>query len=251
MQGQKRTQWPSAGLPGYGGRHGLAHDDDQRPRRARLGRGWNRGRSGHARSAHVDADSAGGRLPAPRTTPEGATATDLVLTVTEMLRRRGVVGKFVEFYGEGLASLSLADRATIANMAPEYGATCGIFPVDAETLRYLRFSGRPEEQVRLVEAYTKEQGLFHTAGTPAARYTDHLELDLGSVEPCLAGPKRPQDRVALGQVKENFADALHDFLSKAKPKHAPSPQPSPRRRGAAAGVNPAARFFPASRRGAG
>ena len=144
--------------------------------------------------------------------PEGATATDLVLTVTEMLRRKGVVGKFVEFYGEGLASLPLADRATIANMAPEYGATCGIFPVDAETLRYLRFSGRPDELVRLVEAYTKEQGLFHAAGTPAAQYSDHLELDLRTVEPCLAGPKRPQDRVPLGQAKKNFADSLQEFL---------------------------------------
>src|SRR5438874_11209663 len=122
---------------------------------------------------------------------EGATATDLVLTVTEMLRRKGVVGKFVEFHGEGLATLPLADRATIANMAPEYGATCGIFPVDAETLRYLRFTGRPESLVRLVEAYAKEQGLFHTAESPEAQYSDALELDLGTVEPSLAGPKRP------------------------------------------------------------
>src|SRR5207244_5857268 len=108
--------------------------------------------------------------------PEGATATDLVLTVTQMLRRKGVVGKFVEFFGGGLAGLPLADRATIANMAPEYGATCGIFPVDAETLRYLRFTGRPDHQVALVEAYTKEQGLFHTAETPAAAYSDTLTL---------------------------------------------------------------------------
>ena len=120
--------------------------------------------------------------------PEGATATDLVLTVTEMLRKKGVVGKFVEFYGEGLAVLPLADRATIANMAPEYGATCGIFPVDAETLRYLRFTGRPEPLIQLVEAYTKEQGLFHTPTTPAADYSDTLELDLATVEPSLAGP---------------------------------------------------------------
>src|ERR1700704_692932 len=114
---------------------------------------------------------------------EGATATDLVLTVTEMLRKKGVVGKFVEFYGVGLAALSLADRATIANMAPEYGATCGIFPVDAETLRYLRFSGRLETLVQLVEVYCKEQGLFHTSGTPEAQYSDRLELNLQSVEP--------------------------------------------------------------------
>ncbi|MEO6710755.1 MAG: aconitase family protein, partial [Planctomycetota bacterium] len=128
---------------------------------------------------------------------EGSTATDLVLRVTEMLRKRGVVGKFVEFYGPGLANLPLADRATIANMAPEYGATCGIFPVDAETIAYLRFSGRSEESVALVEAYMKEQGLFFDATTPEARYTDTLALDLASVEPSLAGPKRPQDRVTL------------------------------------------------------
>ncbi len=127
--------------------------------------------------------------------PEGATATDLVLRVTEMLRKKGVVGKFVEFFGPGLANLPLADRATIANMAPEYGATCGIFPVDEETLDYLRFTGRPAEQVALVEAYMKEQGLFHTADSPEPVYTDMLELDLGTVEPSLAGPRRPQDRV--------------------------------------------------------
>jgi len=146
---------------------------------------------------------------------EGATATDLVLTVTEMLRKKGVVGKFVEFYGPGLASLPLADRATIANMAPEYGATCGIFPVDAETLKYLRFSGRPETLVQLVEAYTKEQGLFHTPQTPEAMYTDTLQLDLGTVEPSLAGPRRPQDRVVLGKVKESFAKELPNLLGKA------------------------------------
>jgi aconitate hydratase len=149
---------------------------------------------------------------------EGATATDLVLTVTEMLRKKGVVGKFVEFYGSGLASLPLADRATIANMAPEYGATCGIFPVDAETLKYLRFSGRTEALVQLVEAYTKEQGMFHTPQTPEATYSDSLELDLGKVEPSLAGPRRPQDRVALGKVKESFAHELPNLLSKVKPK---------------------------------
>ncbi len=140
--------------------------------------------------------------------PEGATATDLVLTVVEMLRRHGVVGKFVEFFGEGLAHLSLADRATLANMAPEYGATCGIFPVDAETLNYLRLSGRSEEQIALVEAYAKEQGLFHEAGQPDAGYSSVVELDMGTVEPSLAGPKRPQDRVPLRQSKTNFARAL-------------------------------------------
>ncbi|HZV07984.1 MAG TPA: aconitate hydratase AcnA [Gemmataceae bacterium] len=149
---------------------------------------------------------------------EGATATDLVLTVTEMLRKKGVVGKFVEFYGSGLAGLPLADRATIANMAPEYGATCGIFPVDAETLRYMRFTGRPETLVQLVEAYTKEQGLFHTPETPEAVYSDTLELDLGSVEPSLAGPRRPQDRVALGKVKESFANELGRLRLSSKPQ---------------------------------
>jgi len=152
--------------------------------------------------------------------PEGATATDLVLTVTQLLRKKGVVGKFVEFYGPGLAELALADRATIANMAPEYGATCGIFPVDAETLRYLRFSGRPETLVNLVEAYCKEQGLFHTSATPEPVYSDMLELDLSKVEPSLAGPRRPQDRVRLGDVKESFAAELPDLLSKSKPKPA-------------------------------
>ncbi|TAJ17943.1 MAG: aconitate hydratase AcnA [Planctomycetota bacterium] len=140
--------------------------------------------------------------------PEGATATDLVLVVTQLLRKHGVVGKFVEFFGPGLAQLPLADRATIANMAPEYGATCGIFPVDAETLAYLRFSGRSEEQVALVEAYMKEQGLFHDANTPPAEYSATLELDLRTIEACMAGPKRPQDRVLLKDMKANFATAL-------------------------------------------
>jgi aconitate hydratase len=139
---------------------------------------------------------------------EGATATDLVLTVTEMLRAHGVVGKFVEFHGPGLAALPLADRATIGNMAPEYGATCGIFPVDDETLRYLRFTGRTPELVRLVEAYTKEQGLFHDPATRPASYSETLELDLGTVEPSLAGPRRPQDRVRLGEVGRSFEEAL-------------------------------------------
>jgi aconitate hydratase len=148
--------------------------------------------------------------------PEGATATDLVLTVTQMLRKKGVVGKFVEFYGPGLAQLPLADRATIANMAPEYGATCGIFPVDEETLRYLTQTGRAPEQVALVEAYCKEQGLFHDANTPEASYSDTLELDLGTVEPSLAGPSRPQDRVALADVKAAFAEALPKLKSAVK-----------------------------------
>ena len=139
---------------------------------------------------------------------EGATATDLVLTVTEMLRKKGVVGKFVEFYGDGLATLPLADRATIANMAPEYGATCGIFPIDAEALRYLELSGRPAALIALVEAYYKAQGLFHSPGAPEAEYSDTLELDLSTVEPSLAGPKRPQDRVALSNARDSFLKNL-------------------------------------------
>ncbi len=139
---------------------------------------------------------------------EGSTATDLVLTVTDMLRRKGVVGKFVEYFGPGLDNLPLADRATIANMAPEYGATCGIFPVDDETLRFLRFTGRPPELVALVDAYFKEQGLFRTKTSPEAKYSDTLELDLSTVEPSISGPKRPQDRVALFQSKTSFNSAL-------------------------------------------
>jgi len=149
---------------------------------------------------------------------EGATATDLVLTVTQALRKLGVVGKFVEFFGPGVAELALADRATISNMAPEYGATCGIFPVDEETLRYLRLTGRSEEQIALVEAYYKEQGLFHTAATPEAEYTETLELDLATVEPSVAGPKRPQDRVLLKDVAAGFAEQLPSLLAPtAKP----------------------------------
>jgi aconitate hydratase A / 2-methylisocitrate dehydratase len=143
---------------------------------------------------------------------EGATATDLVLTVTEMLRKLGVVGKFVEFYGPGIAELPLADRATIGNMAPEYGATCGLFPVDAETLRYLRLTGRPAEQISLVEAYFKEQGLFHTADAPEAEYSQTLSLDLATVEPSVAGPKRPQDRVLLREAGASFKKQLPSLL---------------------------------------
>ncbi len=140
--------------------------------------------------------------------PEGATATDLVLTVTQMLRKKGVVGKFVEYYGDGLDNLSLADRATIANMAPEYGATIGVFPIDGQTLEYMRLSNRPAETVELVEAYAKEQGLFRIAGAPEPVYTDTLSLDMSTVVPSLAGPKRPQDRINLPDVKKNFLDVL-------------------------------------------
>ena len=153
--------------------------------------------------------------------PEGSTATDLVLTITQMLRKKGVVGKFVEYFGPGLRNLPLADRATIANMSPEYGSTCGIFPVDEETLRYLRLSGRPEELVKLVEAYCKEQGLFHTRETPEAQYSEVLQLDLGTIEPSIAGPRRPQDRVPLSKASVAFRDALPSLL---KPGAAVPPQ---------------------------
>jgi aconitate hydratase len=143
---------------------------------------------------------------------EGTTATDLVLTVTEALRKHGVVGKFVEFYGPGIAELPLADRATIANMAPEYGATCGIFPVDHETLKYLRLTGRTEAHIALVEAYFREQGLFHTADAPEAEYSSSLSLDLATVEPSVAGPKRPQDRVLLSQAANSFQQQLPTLL---------------------------------------
>ncbi|MBV0932592.1 aconitate hydratase AcnA [Marinobacterium weihaiense] len=167
---------------------------------------------------------------------EGITATDLVLTVTELLRRHGVVGKFVEFYGDGLAALPLADRATLANMAPEYGATCGFFPVDEETLRYLRLSGRSDEQVALVEAYCKEQGLWRHPGDEPV-FTATLSLDLGDVEASLAGPKRPQDRVALGEVKSRFDELMALNLTPAADAvgelEAEGGQPAPGAEGAA------------------
>src|SRR6266508_3982223 len=149
---------------------------------------------------------------------EGVTATDLVLTVTEMIRRRGAVGKFVEFCGQGLSTLSLPDRATIGNMSPEYGATCGFFPVDSETLRYLRFTGR-EDRVDLVERYTKEQGLFRTDADPEPVFSEVLDLDLSAVEPSVAGPKRPQDRVPLSAVWESFIEAFRDRME-------PDPDPT-------------------------
>jgi aconitate hydratase len=152
---------------------------------------------------------------------EGATATDLVLTATQMLRQKGVVGKFVEFYGPGVAALPLADRATLGNMAPEYGATIGIFPVDAETLRYLEFTGRPPEQRALVEAYMKQQGLFHTPDAPDPEYSDTLELDLGTVEPSLAGPRRPQDRIGLQRVKHSFHEQLPSLVKSGPPTTTP------------------------------
>src|ERR687897_621533 len=147
--------------------------------------------------------------------PEGATATDLVLTVTQMLREHGVVGKFVEFYGPGIPNLPLADRATIGNMSPEFGSTCAMFPIDQETLRYLEFSGRPKERIEIVEAYAREQGLWHDEDSEEPTYSETLELDLGDVVPSLAGPKRPQDRVSLTESKASFRMALDGFLPEA------------------------------------
>ena len=173
---------------------------------------------------------------------EGATATDFVLTITEMLRKHGVVGKFVEYFGPGLRDLPLADRATIANMSPEYGATCGIFPIDKETLRYLRLTGRSEEQIALVEAYSREQGLFHDEKTPEAQYSELLSLDLATVEPSLAGPKRPQDRVVLSQARESFENALPQLLKPrvAQPAAIPAVAPATKDRWEQEGGSPAA-----------
>ncbi|RUV81819.1 aconitate hydratase AcnA, partial [Mesorhizobium sp. M1A.F.Ca.IN.020.32.1.1] len=146
---------------------------------------------------------------------EGVTATDLVLTVTQMLRKKGVVGKFVEFFGPGLSNMTLADRATIGNMAPEYGATCGFFPVDSETIRYLTMSGREESRIALVEAYSKAQGMWRDAGSADPVFTDLLELDLGDVVPSMAGPKRPEGRVALQDIPAGFAKAMETEYKKA------------------------------------
>ena len=197
-------------VPGHARRHRLAHDDGQRPRRARLGRRRHRGRGGDARPAAVDARAAGGRLQALGRAARGSTATDLVLTVTERLRQVGVVGKFVEYFGDGVASLSLADRATLGNMSPEYGATCGFFPVDEVTLEYLRLTGRSSERTALVEAYCKENLLWHDPGEHAT-YSEIVSLDLADVEPSIAGPRRPQDRVPLHDAKRSFLEQLGSF----------------------------------------
>jgi aconitate hydratase len=151
---------------------------------------------------------------------EGATATDLVLTAVQMLRKKGVVGRFVEFYGPGISNMSLADRATIGNMAPEYGATCGFFPIDAEVIRYMKLTGRDPARIALVEAYAKAQGLWHDENSPEPIFTDTLELDLSTVEPSLAGPRRPQDRVALGGMAKNFATELPKLAASRKPDKA-------------------------------
>ena len=171
--------------------------------------------------------------------PEGATATDLVLTVTEMLRERGVVAKFVEFFGPGLHTLGLADRATIGNMSPEFGSTCAIFPVDRETLRYLEFTGRPTEMIELVDAYAREQGMFHDEDSEDPTFSETLELDLSSVEPSIAGPKRPQDRIALANAKPAFLESLAEF----DPDAGAGARQQPRRgdRGVVPGLRPAGR----------
>src|SRR3989442_8890106 len=151
---------------------------------------------------------------------EGATATDLVLTITERLRKHGVVGKFVEFFGPGLEDLTIADRATLGNMCPEYGATIAIFPIDDMTLDYLRLTGRQDSHIQLVEAYAKAQGLFRTAGDPDSVYSEVIELDLATIEPSLAGPKRPQDRVSLKQASSGFQTALGSMLAASSKKGA-------------------------------
>jgi aconitate hydratase len=179
--------------------------------------------------------------------PDGATATDLVLTITEMLRQHGVVGKFVEFYGPGVAAVPLANRATIGNMSPEYGSTCAIFPIDDETLTYLKLTGRPAELVDLIEGYAKEQGLWHDPDREPA-YSERLELDLSTVEPSLAGPKRPQDRVPLKTAKQGFRDALADLVGNqpAESDRKPGVPPQDEGAGVAAGDEGSAESFPAS-----
>ena len=185
--------------------------------RARLGRRWHRGGGGAARSADLHAHPAGRRLPVARSAQSGRHRRRTSSSpVTQMLRKKGVVGKFVEFFGAGITNLPLTDRATIANMAPEYGATMGFFPVDKETISYLRFTGRPEAHCQLVEAYWREQGMFHTAEMKDPTFTDVLELDLATVQPSLAGPKRPQDRVALVDMKATFRKSLPEMGEKSK-----------------------------------
>ena len=170
------------------------------------------------------------RLQALGRAARGATATDLVLVITEMLRHHGVVGKFVEFYGPGVGAVPLANRATIGNMSPEYGSTCAIFPIDEETIRYLQFTGRPDEQIALVEAYAKEQGLWHDPDAEPV-YSETTELDLSTVVPSIAGPKRPQDRVSLSEAKRKFRVTIGDYvddvdeaeLSRSRPPTRPRP----------------------------
>ena len=195
-------------LSRHPGRHGFAHDDDQRAGHRGLGRGRNRGRGRHARAARLfpTPDVVGVHLTGALR--EGVTATDLVLTLTQLLRQAKVVGKFVEFFGPGAASLPVVDRATIGNMAPEYGATMGFFPIDEECARYLRATGRPEDHVRLYEDYYQAQGLWGIPQRGDIDYSQEIELDLGTVVPSVAGPKRPQDRIELPRLKQEFFAAL-------------------------------------------
>ena len=204
---QGRGQRSRPRLPRLLRGHRLAHHHRKRSGRARLGRRRHRSRGRHARPADLHARAARGRLQAHRLHSGGVTATDVVLTITDMLRKHGVVGKFVEFYGEGIASVPLANRATIGNMGPEFGSTCGIFPIDNVTLDYLRLTGRSEEQVALVEAYAKANKLWGDASDPdyvEPQYSEYQELDLGTVVPSIAGPKRPQDRILLSEAKSMF-----------------------------------------------
>ena len=198
---------PAPGLPRHAGRHRLAHDDDQRPRRARLGRRRDRGRGGDARPADVDADPAGARLQADRRAAGGRDRhRPRADRHRDAARSAASSASSSSSTATGLARLPLADRATIGNMSPEFGSTCAIFPIDAETLRYLEFSGRPRELIELVEAYAKEQGLWHDEDSEEPTFTDQLELDLSTVVPSIAGPKRPQDRVSLTESKAGVPD---------------------------------------------
>ena len=214
-------------LPRHAGRHGLAHHHDQRPGRARLGRRRHRGRGRHARPAGHHADPAGHRLRLEGKLQPGATATDLVLTVTEMLRKKGVVDKFVEFFGDGLANLPLADRATIANMAPEYGSTCGLFPIDAETVRYLELSGRPRERIELVSAYAKAQGMWRTRArrppaTPTCWNSTSVRWSRASPD-----PRRPQDRVPLKYRQVRVRDERQEDGRRSAPRTAAAATAAP------------------------
>ena len=200
----------AGGVPRHACRHRLAYDDGQRTRCDGLGRGRHRGRGRDARSAHFDAHPEGARCPAFRRDARRRHGDRSRADGDRKLRKHGVVGKFVEFFGPGLAHLTIADRATLGNMCPEYGATIAIFPIDDMTLDYLRLTGARQDRVELVEAYARAQGLFRNAADPEPKYSETIDLDLGTIEPSLAGPKRPQDRVSLKGAKSGFQAALAD-----------------------------------------
>ena len=210
------------GLSRYGDRDRQPYDDGQRPCRLGVGRRRYRGRGGDAWAADVDADTRGRGLQMSGQLREGITATDLVLTITQMLRKQGVVGKFVEFFGAGLDDMSVANRATISNMAPEYGATCGFFPVDAKTIEYLRTTGRSDERVALVEAYCRAQGMFRDTRRLTGLY-QRTRTGSRSVQASIAGPKRPQDRVLLGDVKKGFEQSMRQGMLLRTPQELRSP----------------------------